>query len=184
MRTKKILLTAALFAILSSIPTFAQNAKDSIRKKKFDTKELMEKHCRHMENRLSLDDATAAKFIPMYKEYLGELRANRQKMSADCKKEVKTDAERYNKLENNLKNRQKMLDIQEKYYKKFKKVLNARQLETVFCQHPAVKYGKGGKSYKDCHFHKGHKKYARYAKYYGKKHHHNCDNVKYPYYKK
>ena len=82
-----------------------------------------------MTERLLLDDAKAAKFAPLYQEYL-EARAT-------CRPELVfgeklTDAQLEANMEAMLNVREKAVDIDKKYYKKFSKLLNAKQLDMIF----------------------------------------------------
>lgn len=156
MKAKKILLAMAVVAFLGNVQVFAQNTTDATSKVKFDMNELMDKRCNRMVSELSLDDATAAKFTPLYREYMNELRANHTNAVRCNKKGQCSDAERLECMENGFNMRQKMLDTQKKYYDKFKKILNARQLETMFCRQGHH----GGR-----HFSGDYKKFAQSDKY-------------------
>lgn len=96
--------------------------------------QMMDRHVKMMEKKLVMDDATAAKFTPLYKEYL---QAMKECCPAVCKKDRKaemTDAEIEKAIQDRFDARQKALDVQKKYFKKFREILNARQLEKVFQQ--------------------------------------------------
>ena len=82
-----------------------------------------------MTERLLLDDAKAAKFAPLYQEYL--------EAKATCRPELVfgeklTDAQLEANMEAMLNVREKAVDIDKKYYKKFSKLLNAKQLDMIF----------------------------------------------------
>ena len=166
MEMKRILMALTVVMFLGNGETFAQNTKDDIQNKKADKTEWMNRHCQRMAAQLSLDDATTTKFTPIYKDYLQEVRSCHKRKAACSTKSDCTDAERLNCIENHFDNRQKMLDIQEKYYNKLKKVLNARQLQTIFC-HPKHHVDKHYKGHKGCYGN------------YGKRHHSKCTTSSY-----
>ena len=113
---------------MGSFGLMAQNTPDTPvqkRERQRPTPEqMMDRHVNMMEKRLVMDDATAAKFTPLYKEYLQAMK----------KKAEMTDAEIEQAIQNRFDARQKMLDVQKKYFKKFNELLNAKQLEMVFQQ--------------------------------------------------
>lgn len=165
MKTKRFILAFAVVALMGNTQLFAQETRTINRERKIDMNELLEKRIQRMENQLALDEATAAKFAPLYKEYMNALRqchpaVERGERCAEC-----TDAERTARIERRMDCRQKMLDTQKKYYKEFKKILNARQLEMVFGRHHMGQFGN------QC----GHGRYGSpYAKK-GYKFHSQCD---------
>ena len=136
MKTKGLFMAMAFIAFIGMVTATAQNTNDNASKKRITREELVEKRIQRMQCQLKMDDATTAKFTPLYKEYLREL-GNCHKtagVSFDRKK-VCTDSERINRMEKRFECRQKMLDTQKEYFGKFKKILNAQQLETLFSNH-------------------------------------------------
>lgn len=89
---------------------------------------------------LMLDDATTAKFTPLYQEYLEAMKANRETMKAvnggGCQKKggkaQLSDEELDKMITTRFECQQKCLDTQKKYYDKFKKILTVRQAEQLF----------------------------------------------------
>lgn len=119
-------------AIISCGNLSAQSPQSTTPRKQINPEELMEKRIQLLQDKLALDEATAAKFTPLYKEYMKEMRAchfNRGEFKRDTNM---SDSEREKCIERGLECKQKMLDTQEKYYKQFKGILNARQLEILF----------------------------------------------------
>lgn len=91
-----------------------------------------EMKAKRMAEKLMLDDATTAKFVPLYQEYmkaLGECRTPR--MKADTAKTV-TDKELDAQMKLRFENRQKQLDVQKDYYDKFKKIMTVRQVQKLY----------------------------------------------------
>lgn len=144
MKTKRFFATC-MMAVLLSASIFAQNQNQNDKthkQQRLTPEEMVNKHTESMQQRLLLDDATAQKFAPIYKEYLTALQKCRA--CGEQKKEL-TDAERIARIENGFATQKQIIETKEACYKKLKKVLNARQLETVFSpqKHQALK--KNGK---------------------------------------
>lgn len=91
----------------------------------------MDASLKRLEGRLMLDEETAAKFAPLYKEYLEALRNCRPECPKEKGQKECTDAEIEKRLEEHIACERKRLDVQEEYLQKFKKILNARQLQAV-----------------------------------------------------
>lgn len=134
MKTKRILVVAILATVLSSMQVMAQNKKQDNVNREAKMNELLDKRCQRIESQLSLDDKTAAKFTPLYKEYMQSIR-NCHPTNRDNRKGELSDSERIKRMDDGFKTRQMMLDTQKKYYNEFKKILNARQLEMLFSSH-------------------------------------------------
>lgn len=118
----KFWLLALLLAF--STATFAQEAA-----KKSTPQQRVEKRVEKMQKSLMLDEATAAKFAPIYKEYLLEL--------AKCRPQVVrgknlADEQIKKNIEARMDAREKALEVEKKYYGKLEKILNAKQLQKVF----------------------------------------------------
>lgn len=132
----KFVLGAAL-ALMAIMPASAQkNAKAQ----KMTPEQAIEMKANRAAKRLMLDDATTAKFAPIYKEYLTEL----QNCKKDCPKAKAcsagkgqcadmTDADIEKCMEQRMEMQQKKLDIRKTYYKKLKSVLNMKQMQALFC---------------------------------------------------
>lgn len=108
--------------------------------------QMVQRQSRHMAQALLLDDATAAKFIPVYENYLKELReccmegCERKACPADVKeaaqtpeaKALPTDAEIEKQIKDEFARSRKMLDIREKYFNEFSKFLTAQQIQKIY----------------------------------------------------
>lgn len=89
-----------------------------------------------------LDDATTAKFIPVYQNYLKELREcrmmNRAKQRVEgtgVKPEPKpllTDAEVEQQIKGRFAQSRRILDVREKYYNEFRKILSPKQIMKIY----------------------------------------------------
>lgn len=129
-------------------------------RKQLTEEQRTELQVRRMQQRLLLDDATAAKFSPLYTEYLNALNECRKdglmQKGRPARKEMKqpdtdrsaatpqaepTDQEIRQRIEARIQAQRKRADIQANYLDKFAKLLTARQLEIVFS--PQMHQGKG-----------------------------------------
>ncbi|WP_373736920.1 hypothetical protein [Bacteroides heparinolyticus] len=144
---------AALF--VGSLTTVSAQEKKTDEKKQPPTQEEMVKmQAGRKVKELLLDDATAAKFTPLYEKYLTELNAtcpfNAKKgkktegteTREDVKKEL-TDAEISQMLKDRFAQERKVLDIREKYFQEFSKILSPRQLLKVYQPKGHLKGQKG-----------------------------------------
>ena len=108
---------------------------------------FMQMQTKQIVNTLMLDDATAAKFTPVYEKYLKELRECRMMthkartektkgQGTDAKKErpSMTDDEIATMLRNQFTQSRKMLDVREKYYNEFSKILSQKQILKIYQQ--------------------------------------------------
>ena len=78
----------------------------------------------------------------LYKEYMEALKAVRPERNAGAKRGAElTDKEIEESIEKNFETRQKRLDVEKTYYKKFKSVLNARQLKQLFGRNNTQRFG-------------------------------------------
>lgn len=142
------MMTLALIASMTMMVS-AQD-KPACDKAKPDCAKMMEMQADRMAAKLGLDDKTAAKFKTIYVEYQKELMAlapkpcqkegdkkcdkkEGEKCDKPCCKEmkVKTDAEVDEMVKTRFAQQKKMVELQEKYYGKFRTVLSARQAQRV-----------------------------------------------------
>ena len=107
MKTRIVYLFIALLVAGSQVSLFAQQQADRTKKKpRFTPEQMMEMQTNRIVKALALDDATTAKFTPVYTQYLKDLRECRaeawKQMKQDkaeagkqpgAKKEMLTDAE-------------------------------------------------------------------------------------------
>lgn len=142
MKRKVMYLMLALL-IGSQVSVFAQTELKLNGKRKFTPEQLMERQTRQMTETLMLDDATAAKFVPVYKNYLKELNDCRMKYRKPkdepaaagtelTPKPLPTDEEVEKMITDRFEKCRQILDIREKYYKEFKKILSPRQILKVY----------------------------------------------------
>ena len=113
-------------------------------KKRYHTPEqVMEYQTNQMVKMLMLDDAVTVKFVPVYQNYLKELRECRlmnRKQSLSRKgtgvkpepKPLLTDAEVEQQIKGRFAQSRKILDIREKYYDEFRKILSPKQIMKIY----------------------------------------------------
>lgn len=146
MKTRIVYLFIALLVAGSQVSLFAQQQADRTKKKpRFTPEQMMEMQTNRIVKALALDDATTAKFTPVYTQYLKDLRECRAEAwkqmkqdkaeagkQAGAKKELMTDAEVEQRIKDRFAHSRKMLDLQEKYYNEFRKILSPKQIEKIY----------------------------------------------------
>ena len=131
MKTKR-LFTALMIATMMSCGIIL--AQPGQKEKKLTPEQRLEMQVKKAQKRLFLDEETAAKFAPLYKEYLEAMKQCKpapKQLQKGEKKEL-TDAEIDQMMQDRFAARKKLVETQETYYKKFKKILNIRQVEVLF----------------------------------------------------
>ena len=125
---KKIITIIVGISLCLSAMAQPQYAKKRVQKenKTVNKEELVEKKCKAVVEKLKLDEATSAKFIPLYKEYLNELSSR-----FEMKNEELNDADIDKKVKEGFGKTRKMIDIREKYYNEFRKFLTPEQAKMV-----------------------------------------------------
>lgn len=149
MKMKFIYVVLAALLMGSQITLSAQNSNNKERKQRPTPEQMVQMQTNQMIKKLMLDDATAAKFRPVYEQYLNEMRECRmmnrmprakkaQGTSAGEKKEAQkpamTDEQIAKMLKNQFAQSRKMLDIREKYYNEFSKILTQKQIMKIYQQ--------------------------------------------------
>lgn len=148
MKTKFIYVILAVLLMGSQMTLSAQNTDNKEKKQRPTPEQMTQMQTNQMVKILMLNDATAAKFTPVYEKYLKELRecrmmtkprtekAKTQGTDANAKKErpSMTDDEIATMLRNQFTQSRKMLDIREKYYNEFSKILSQKQIMKIYQQ--------------------------------------------------
>lgn len=99
-----------------------------------------EQHAIRLSQSLGLDDATTARFIPLYNQYRDEMQQARKKYHRvrpekreDGKEKTPlTDEQIKKNIENSFALSQSILDIRKSYYKEFLKILTPRQIQRMY----------------------------------------------------
>ncbi|ERI85076.1 hypothetical protein HMPREF1981_01962 [Bacteroides pyogenes F0041] len=159
MRTKIVYVMAIALFIVGHSSVFAQNKGDKEKKEAPTREQITKMKVNRAVKALMLDDATAAKFAPVYEKYLTELHeccvsingisgtSKKKSLASDnntAPLSEKTDAEIAKLLKEQFAQSRKMMDIREKYYGEFSKLLSQRQVMKVYRmeKNGANKFGK------------------------------------------
>lgn len=145
MKTRKFLMVLVVLFMGSQVALFAQDKKGAkSERRQFNREQMQEMQANQIIKGLALDDATATKFIPVYKSYMEEMRATRSTMNArqpdgkqnltdkKAPKPIPTDAEVEQSIKARFAQSRKMLDIREKYYNEFRKFLTPKQIQKMY----------------------------------------------------
>ena len=149
---KKFFLMALATAMLNLNASAQQNNDkgNKSQRQRPDMSQMAEMRANQIANQLSLDDATTAKFTEIYKQYVKDMQAVGTKYRP--KKEVKnegqdqansaqrqprqrkalTDKEVEERMLNGMKEKKERIEVQENYYKKFRTILNPKQIQKVY----------------------------------------------------
>lgn len=131
MRTIRHLIGIWAIVMISSVTLQAQDvAKQARPERKRPTVEQMQERQRNrIVKELALDDQTSAKFAAVYQQYQQEMRAL---FPARTAKAQSTDAEVEKAMKERFARERKTLDIREKYYGEFRKILSPKQVQKVY----------------------------------------------------
>ncbi len=148
----------AIATAMISMTSFAQQVDNSQNRGRRqgprpDMSKMTEMRANQIANQLSLDDATTAKFTEIYKSYVNDLQAvntkyhpkkevskKEDKNNNDAKQGPKTRPERKaltdkeveDRMVNGFKEKKEKIEVQENYYKKFRTILNPKQIQKVY----------------------------------------------------
>ena len=92
--------------------------------------EMIKFETQRMVKELALDDATAAKFTPVYTEFRNDLNAAMK--TAPKLPQNPTDAQIEESILAKFEISRQVLDIREAYYPEFRKILTPRQLQKIY----------------------------------------------------
>lgn len=150
MKVRKFFMIAVALLMGTQTMVWAQDKpKDKPERKPMDKEQMQAMQCNRIIRELALDDATAAQFESVYKNYMKELgeargtacheKGKKQAPSgsseASQKPEVKplpTDAEVEQAMKDRFARERKVLDVREKYYDVFRKFLSPKQVQKVY----------------------------------------------------
>lgn len=100
-------------------------------KQRISREQLAETQAQHIAKDLAFDDATTAKFVATYCEYQKELWAigpRPKKAQNETLSEKQAEAQ----MQQQFSRSQRILDLREKYYKKYSTFLTQRQIQRVY----------------------------------------------------
>ena len=129
----KNIVRIALCAIMMAVCTTAVQAQNNTpsNKQRMTREQLAEAQAKHISHELALDDATCKKFIDTYIDYQKEVWALGPRLKKHDK-DSQTDAEAEQAIKQRMERSQKILDLREKYYKKYSAFLTQKQIERVY----------------------------------------------------
>ena len=146
---KKLVIMIVMMA--AAMSAAAQTEAKTAAKRNVTPEERIERQVKRMQSELMLSDDASSKFESLYKDYLSDLRKEADKV-AELRKEINKKRADNTLKEKDIKNLQekqltlekKRVEIREKYYDKFSKILNAHQLQKVMFQSFEKRNGRGG----------------------------------------
>ena len=115
-------------ALITSVLTLQAQVSE---KQRMTREQLAEKQAQHIAHDLELDDATTAKFVATYHEYQKELWAigpRPKRVKGETQSEEQAEAQMQQKFARS----QRILDLREKYYKKYSTFLTQLQIQRVY----------------------------------------------------
>lgn len=128
---KSIVFIAALMIQLTAMAgTHFNKQADN---KKMTPEQRQEQRINFVVKMLELDEATAAKFTPIYKEYIKEKGGiYKSSMQKPNHKGNVTEEEAEKYVKERLAVSRKLLDVREKYYTKFGKIIPATKVKKIY----------------------------------------------------
>lgn len=163
MKTSRFFMVCIALVMSCQVALFAQEAKKNAQAKQQPKRPTPEQwmtqiQCNRIIKELALDDATAAKFTPVYKNYQEEMRALRKAEGPEMDKKgegpekgkqpengkqpqadkqpqarpMPTDAEVEAAIKERFAQSRKLLDIRENYYNEFRKILSPKQIQRIY----------------------------------------------------
>ena len=127
---KKILGILMMVVTMMTVSTsvFAQAPNQ---KQRLSREQLAEKQAQYIAHDLGLDDMTCSKFIDTYTQCQKEVWALGPRPHHK-KGEVKTDAQTEQEIKQRFEMSEKILNIRQKYYKKYSQFLTQQQIQRVY----------------------------------------------------
>ena len=127
---KKILGILMMLVTMMSFTTGAF-AQASNQKQRLSREQLAEKQAQYIAHDLGLDEKTCSKFIDTYTQYQKEIWALGPRPHHK-KGEMKTDAQTEQEIKQRFEMSEKILNIRQKYYKKYSLFLTQQQIQRVY----------------------------------------------------
>ena len=122
----------ALCAIMMAVCTTAVQAQNSqSNEQRMSREQLAEKQGKYIARELAFDEQTTQKFLATWLDYQKEVWALGPRLKKH-NKDSQTDAEAELVIKQRMERSQKILDLREKYYKKYSAFLSQKQIERVY----------------------------------------------------
>lgn len=127
---KKILgmLMMVMMMMTISVSSYAQTPNQ---KQRISREQLAEKQAQHISHDLGLDEKTSSKFIDTYTQCQKEIWALGPR-PRHKKGDVKSDAQMEQEIKHRFEMSEKILDIRQKYYKKYSQFLTQQQIQRIY----------------------------------------------------
>lgn len=143
-RIVSILMMVVMMTVTTSVLAQTPNKKQRISRE-----QLAEKQAQHIAHDLAFDEKTTVRFIETYTECQKEIWALGPR-PYHKKGEVKTDAQTEQEIKHRFEMSEKILDIRQKYYKKYSQFLTQQQIQRVYeieknMMRRFAQHAKGGK---------------------------------------
>lgn len=121
-----LMMVIAMMTVTTSVCAQAPNQKQRLSRE-----QLVEKQAQYISRNLGFDEKTNAKFIETYTDCQKEVWALGPHLRYK-KGEMKTDAQTEQKIKQRFEMSEKILNIRQKYYKKYSQFLSQQQIQRVY----------------------------------------------------
>ena len=121
-----LMMVVAMMTVTTSVCAQAPNQKQRLSRE-----QLAEKQAQYISRNLGLDEKTNAKFIETYTDCQKEVWALGPRLHHK-KGEMKTDAQTEQEIKQRFEMSEKILNIRQKYYKKYSQFLTQLQIQRVY----------------------------------------------------
>ena len=121
-----LMMVIVMVTVTTSVCAQAPNQKQRLSRE-----QLAEKQAQYISQTLGLDEKTNAKFIETYTDYQKEVWALGPRLHHK-KGEMKTDAQTEQEIKQRFEMSEKILNIRQKYYKKYSQFLSQQQIQRVY----------------------------------------------------
>ena len=121
-----LMMVVAMMTVSTSVCAQVPNQKQRLSRE-----QLAEKQAQYIAHDLGLDDKASSKFIDTYTQFQKEVWTLGPRPHHK-KGEVKTDAQTEQEIKHRFEMSEKILDIRQKYYKKYSQFLTQQQIQRVY----------------------------------------------------
>ena len=121
-----LMMVVAMMTVSTSVFAQAPNQKQRLSRE-----QLAEKQAQYIAHDLGLDDKTSSKFIDTYTQFQKEVWALGPRPHHK-KGEMKSDAQTEQEIKQRFEMSEKILNIRQKYYKKYSQFLTQQQIQRVY----------------------------------------------------
>lgn len=133
---KYLFLMLVAFTMIGNLTTAVAQTSMVKNRQRLSADQIIQKRTSQMAQTLMLDDKTTTKFAPIYSQYLKDrMSTNKNNKLRVLKRDSvngMTDEDAENIIQNKFAQSRKLLDIQEKYYNQFRKILTPKQILKIY----------------------------------------------------